>query len=82
MARRVPTVGHCFGFFPTIDNWDAKTFEFHMDKGQALEFATVLLAAMQHPDSTIRVTVFRTQKSKSGAFPIQIQAAKTPRRPL
>jgi hypothetical protein len=76
MARDVPTTGHCFSFYPT----KASTFQFHMDRKQALEFATVLLAAMQKPKPTIRVWVKCTQESTAGVFPIQVHAVDSPKR--
>ncbi len=60
MPRAVPTTGHCFNFTK------ASTFQFHMDRKQALEFAAVLLAAMQKTEPTIRVWVKCTQPSKTG----------------
>ena len=77
MARRVKTVGYCFGFYPTLAKRDVltlPTFEFHMTREQAFEFAAVLLVATQQakPRQTIRATIFRKQKQRGNVFPIQV----------
>ena len=74
MVRRISTTAHCFGFYPTLANWDGATFELHLTKEQAFEFAAVLLGAAQQakPTQTIKATLHRKQKQTTGLFPIQV----------